>query len=56
MSLVSLLLLVVVLGLVYWIVDMVLPEPFKKISLVILILILILSLLGVVTLPAIQLR
>ncbi len=44
----SLLVLVIVLGLVYWIIqELPLPEPFKKIALVIILVVCLLYLLGI---------
>ena len=48
MSLFSLLVLVIVLGLIYWVVTLLpLPEPFKKIALVIILVVCLLYLLGI---------
>lgn len=47
MSLIGLLVLVLILGLLYWLIQLLpIPEPFKKIALVILILICVLWLLS----------
>lgn len=44
----SILIMVIVLGLVYWVVTMLpIPDPFKKIALVIIVVICLLYLLGV---------
>lgn len=60
MSLISLLVFVIVMGLIYWLLTMLpLPEPFKKVALVIFIIICILILLnmiGVVNIGDIRIR
>jgi hypothetical protein len=49
MSLISLLVIIIVLGLVYWLITMLpLPAPFKMIAIVIFIVICILVLLGMI--------